>query len=665
MTMRKNNLFILFVAVILGFTVSSCQDLDLEPKGIFDEGTLFISDYGIRTYLGAIYNELPIEDFNYYHNRGYASGNNISNYWEGQKNSPAVLGAEATGRRDGDGTPEYWPYERIRRINNFIEAIPAYTDYYSEDQINEYVGEGRFLRAFYYFGMVKRYGGVPLIKEVQDPAAPLEELQEPRATEYDSWKFIYEDLKFAMENMAEESATGRANRYSAAALMTRAMLYAGSTANYFQALNITPGPAINSGIMGMRRDQAAEFYQYVVEAAELIRLGGYRLHDGANKEIAFTEVFTEDLNGIEDLFVKPFGPNGNSSIYNSRLNHSWDSMVLPLGTGLASDVGSALHPAWDLIRLYQMPAIAEENQNGDLVPVRFNSLNDLWQSSEMEPRARGTFFFSGMTELASGEVMDLQAGVYSRFPGTVADATADAQTNNYMEQYRTRANANSGEIIRQTVDGVPNVKINGLYGLSLSGGDEGRSLTGAFIRKYVKPNATAGERGLYRSSVPFKVFRYAEVLLNRAEALYELGLLNSNESQKAEAFTYINEVRARAGARAYTMVAAPQDVGGEINALYVIDENLQFIRDERARELAFENHRFFDLRRWRVLHSKMENFYHRGLMGYYVVNEGKYIFLNDREKENRGLSYNRANYYQQIPGGQINRNPKLIRNDGH
>ncbi len=665
--MRKNKhrYLYFFVAVITGFTVSSCHDLDLEPKGIFDEGTLFNSDYGVRTYLGAIYNELPIEDFNYYHNRGYASANDIGNYWEGQKNSPAVLGAEAAGRRDGDGTPEYWPYERIRRINNFIEAIPGYTEYHSEGQINEYLGEAHFLRAFYYFGMVKRYGGVPLIKEVQDPAAPLEELWVPRSTEYDSWKFIYEDLKFAMENMAEESVTGRANRYSAAALMTRAMLYAGSTANYFETLNITAGPAITAGLMGMRRDQAAEFYEYVIEAAEFIREGGYRLHDGANKEVAFTEVFTEDLNGVEDLFVKLFGPYGNTSIYNSRLNHSWDSMVLPLGTGLASDVGSALHPAWDLIGLYQMPALAEENENGELVPVRFNSLNDLWQSDEMEPRARGTFFFSGMTELASGEVMDLQAGVYRSFPGTLADATADAQTNDYMEQYRIRTHAGRGEIDIQTVDGVPGVKINGLYGMSLSGGDEGRSLTGAFIRKYVDPNATAGDRGLYRSSTPFKVFRYAEVLLNRAEALYELGLLTGNESMKAEAFVYINEVRDRAGARPYTMVAAPVDVGEAINALYPIDENLQFIRDERARELAFENHRFFDLRRWRVLHSKMENFYARGLMGYYVVDEDAYIFLNDREKENRGLSYNRANYHQQIPGGQINRNPNLVRNDGH
>jgi len=60
--------------------------------------------------------------------------------------------------------------------------------------------------------------------------------------------------------------------------------------------------------MGMKRSQAAEFYEYVIEAAELIERGGYRLHDGVNKEVAFTEVFTEDLNGIEDLFVKLFGP---------------------------------------------------------------------------------------------------------------------------------------------------------------------------------------------------------------------------------------------------------------------------------------------------------------------------------------------------------------------
>jgi len=47
-----------------------------------------------------------------------------------------------------------------------------------------------------------------LSRRYKTRAAPLEELWTPRSTEYDSWKFIYEDLKFAMANMAEESVTG-------------------------------------------------------------------------------------------------------------------------------------------------------------------------------------------------------------------------------------------------------------------------------------------------------------------------------------------------------------------------------------------------------------------------------------------------------------------------
>ena len=53
------------------------------------------------------------------------------------------------------------------------------------------------------------------------------------------------------------------------------------------------------------------------------------------------------------------------------------------------------------------------------------------------------------------------------------------------------------------------------------------------------------------------------------------------------------------GARLYTMVSSPADLGTEVYG-FPIDENLQFIRDERARELCYENHRLFDLRRWRV-----------------------------------------------------------------
>jgi len=155
---------------------------------------------------------------------------------------------------------------------------------HGEELTNQYLGEAHFLRAFYYFGMVKRYGGVPIIKEVQDPAAPLEELWTPRSTEYDSWKFIYEDLKFAMANMAEESVTGRANRYSAAALMTRAMLYAGFNGKLFRDVEYYPRTSHQWWVDGYETFAGCEFYEYVIEAAELIERGGYRLHDGLIKK---------------------------------------------------------------------------------------------------------------------------------------------------------------------------------------------------------------------------------------------------------------------------------------------------------------------------------------------------------------------------------------------
>jgi hypothetical protein len=87
----------------------------------------------------------------------------------------------------------YWPYDQIRIVNVFINNFPNYKDKYDAATYNALMGEARFLRAFFYQGMAKRYGGVPIITEVQDPVTtPLEELQVPRNTEYDTWKFIYD-----------------------------------------------------------------------------------------------------------------------------------------------------------------------------------------------------------------------------------------------------------------------------------------------------------------------------------------------------------------------------------------------------------------------------------------------------------------------------------------
>ena len=77
--------------------------------------------------------------------------------------------------------------------------------------------------------------------------------------------------------------------------------------------------------------------------------------------------------------------------------------------------------------------------------------------------------------------------------------------------------------------------------------------------------------------------RYAEVLLNRAEAEYELG--TSNAANIGDAFTVINEIRSRAGAIPLASAASM---------------TIDTIRKERRKELAFENKTWWDLRRWRT-----------------------------------------------------------------
>ncbi len=368
----------------------------------------------------------------------------------------------------------------------------------------------------------------------------------------------------------------------------------------------------------------------------------------------------------EDIFVKQYTPMVDA-IWETSLFHCWDGMLLPLGMVGGGAAGAALVPAWELIGLYEMPALIDAQDK----PVRFDRREDLWDNDVMEPRARANFFFSGMQETGSGVVFDIQGGIYSAYPGTAADGTFEVtgSRNEYTDQYRyqgsTQGSYESNDKTKFLDENGNPIKMMGNHSTGADQGDESYSHTGAYIRKYVNPSASAASRILFGSSQSWKVFRYGEVLMNWAEAAYELGLLTESTALKEEAFRHVNAIRERAGATPHQIVADPADVGTEVYG-FAIDENLQFIRDERARELCYENHRLFDLRRWRVadimfLNGKTPH----TITPYYVYNEKKWIFLNEMEKIGRTVTFERKWYYEQIPGGPIGQNPNLIRNDGY
>lgn len=119
----------------------------------------------------------------------------------------------------------YWGarYNAIRRVNEALHGLHTYGTL-TPEQTTRLEAELRFLRAYVYFDLVKRYKDVIIYDEDLGAISETRELD----TESEAWEFIYQDLKFAAETLEPAAKTsGRLNRGQAYAFMTRAMLYAG------------------------------------------------------------------------------------------------------------------------------------------------------------------------------------------------------------------------------------------------------------------------------------------------------------------------------------------------------------------------------------------------------------------------------------------------------
>ena len=99
-------------------------------------------------------------------------------------------------------------------------------------------------------------------------------------------------------------------------------------------------------------------------------------------------------------------------------------------------------------------------------------------------------------------------------------------------------------------------------------------------------------------------------------------------------------------------------------------QTFEDIIQERKVELAFEGHRYFDLKRWRLSEQIINGVKYHGLYPYLIVHPGnenhlKYTFERvDLKRLSRYKVFERTNYYTFIPGFAIEKNPKLIKNPG-
>lgn len=595
--MRINK--ILVSALVMALSFYSCDYLDVPPINIIQDDAIFNSESGITSYMTTLYYDLPIEDFRY-----TQQGFNVSG--KGQGRLPNVSGEAMCSSSDdistiGDGTWwGCWDYGKIRRVNYFLKNFPAYKSNFQNSVLaNAWMGEAHFIRAYCYFAMVKRYGGVPILREPQEYVGDIESLKVPRDTEKACYDFIAEDLDEAFRLLPDNEeilGKGRATKYAALALKSRAMLYAGSIARY--------GTIDLNGLVGIDKALANDYFELAYKAVkELEKSKKFSLYrKNSDKEKNFAELFLAE-DSPENIFCKYFQRNVNA--------HGWDVYFVPYqyrGNGFSSN----MNPTLEFVEMFEHKDGTPANFAERAKDTYFDDPSELFQN--MDARFGGSIIYPNA--IFKGEPCSIQKGLI------IEDGSKKENATNYEEAVYT---ANDGQVYH-------------IVGKSGSGNYSG-NMTGFFMRKYLNENMPQSEVIENYSEQHWIEFRYAEALLNGAEAAVEMG------QHLDDALLWINDIRSRA----------------DIKQLSLSDLTVDKVRHERRIELAFENHTYWDLRRWRIADKEIETKQYTGLCPYFDINKQKYIF-EEVAANKYYYTFDVKMYYERIPDGEIAKNEKLKQN---
>lgn len=492
-----------YTAVIIGLLFfSSCsENINNVPLDFNEISTVYEDSIYIRRFVNAAYNNLP----NGYNRLG---GNSML----ASATDDAVHSSHYSGANDlakgnwgpGSNPDNSWNgnYAGIRKINDFFNNLLPYIPekvFNSQESLDQIVGAAYFLRAMFYFELVKRYGGVPIITEKLEANT---DPDIPRDTFGDCVDYIVSQCDSAASLLPvkypdnNQNDLGRATKGAALALKARTLLYAASP------LYNDPAESEDTYFHGaydsQKWDQAAD------AANEVIALNEYSLYPD------YAGFFTTLAGNNEIILSKMRGANNNVEQDNGP-------------TGYTNGRGGT-GPSLNLVNAYEMAdGTSFDWSNPAMAADPF---------SNRDPRFYSSILYNGSAWMGS------------------------------------------------TVD-------------TYQGGDDllstNSTKTSFYIRKFLDENARwFGQVG--EAYHCFPIIRYAEVLLNYAEAMNEsYGPESDPQGYGLTAKDAVEMIRSRAG-------LSPHELASGLSQ----DEMREVVRHERRIELAFEEHRFFDVRRWKT-----------------------------------------------------------------
>ena len=516
-------------------------------------------------------------------------------------------------------------YLAIRQANIAIENLPVST--FSDDELrDQLLGEAHFLRAYYYHQLVRFYGGVPLIDK---PYGLDDDYSIERSSFADCVDFIVSDLDQAAQLLEGKSAIpGRASQLAAMALKARVLLYAASdlhdgptasanspTLAGFSNLDLL---AYTSGDQTSRWQAAKAAAKAVLDAGQ-----GYKL----------------------DLAAPVSASEGQQN-------------YLSIAMGGESSQGDAAAAVELIFQRTHTPLYTVED-NWPLGGINYGINNG----------PNGYHNWAGNTPIQQ-MVDDYEMMDGSKFDWNNADHAADPYANRDPRFYASVMYDGADWKPRPSdvaaVDPANQVQtgyyddgngglINGIDTRESPIENWNGSRTHYYTRKFIDPDPALPDNQSNAQTIPWPFIRYTEMVLAYAEACIETG-------DEATARDWLNKIRYRSGMPEIT------DSGADL---------MERLINERRIELAYEEHRYFDGRRW-----MMGTTLHRGVKAINIqatlkpgatphvpyrhdkdVYDYTYTVVDNTENETR--RWEDKMYFRPISRDEINRNSLLIQNPGY
>jgi len=430
----------------------------------------------------------------------FSNGFNLNNFLKGINNSQS-------GYPDG-----VWDYGNVRSINNFFENIETSKAVLEDGDYKILKGQAYFFRAYLYYRMVKVFGGVPIITNIQSPTADFNSLLVKRNTTLECFDFISKQLDSAILFLPPTYGTddiGRVTKGAAMAVKGEMLLLKASPL-FCKTTNAGYWTDAYNSLIAAKAELDADGYGLFTDNSPKTNENMWYDKTGAAKEMVLNVRYhyPEKTNGIQQA-------------------------QRPLS--LSSGDAFGCQPSWEMVQEYPM-------QNGLSItdPSSGYDPTEFWKNRD--PRFYTAIVYNGA---------------------------------------------------RYDFAGTPRVQwiFTGLNGDD--GYRGGYNSTGFYCRKEI--DTTLGVLVWNQQAFDWPIIRYAEVLLNLAEAANESG-------HTIDAKSLILQIRQRAHIDAGT-----GNYG--LNALVGTDyqTTLDAVMKERQIEFAFEGKRFWDLRRRRMF-SVLNNY---------------------------------------------------------